>query len=144
LENIIKAFVEINEPIVFAVHPRTEKYLKEYKLDSLITKNPHIKLIKPVGFLEMMALEQNARLVLTDSGGVQKEAYLNKVPCITLRKETEWIETAKSGWNQLAGTDVKKIVKLAKKFPKPKNHPNFLGDGFAYKKIVKIIKKFLG
>lgn len=143
LENIVKAFAKINEPLVFAVHPRTEKYLKEYKLDHLITKNPQIKLIKPVGFLEMMILEQNARLVITDSGGVQKEAYLNRVPCITLRKETEWIETVQSGWNKLAGTNQEKIVKLTKNFPKPKNHPNFLGDSKAYLKIAKIIKKYL-
>lgn len=143
LVNIIKAFQEINETIIFPVHPRTKKYLKKYNLDKAITKTPQIRLIDPVGFLEVIILENNAKLILTDSGGVQKEAYLDRVPCLTLRNETEWIETVKSGWNQLVGTDINKIVKQAKKFSKPKYHPNFLGDGQAYLKIAKIIHKFI-
>lgn len=143
LENIIAAFSEIDDPIVFPVHPRTKKYLKMYKLDEAIAQTPHIRLIEPVGFFDMLALESNAKLILTDSGGVQKEAYLAHVPCLTLRKETEWPETVKAGWNILVGTDIQKIVRLAKKFPSPKNHPNFLGDGKAYLKIAKIIKKYL-
>lgn len=142
LTNIIEAFAKINEKVIFAVHPRTKKYLKEYKLEKII-KNSNIKLIDPVGFLEMVILESNAKLILTDSGGVQKEAFLDHVPCITLRHETEWVETVQSGWNQLAGTNKEKIVKFAQNFPKPKNHPNFLGDGNAYLKIAKIIKKYL-
>jgi len=143
LENIIEAFMKIEETIIFPAHPRTVKFLKGYGLDKIIAKYPHIKIIEPVGFFEMVALEKNARLILTDSGGVQKEAYLNRVPCVTLRNETEWIETVASGWNRLGGTNVAKIVRLAKNFPRPKNHPNFLGDGRAYKKISSIIKKFL-
>lgn len=143
LVNIFKAFSELKETIIYPIHPRTKKYLKPYGLDILIKKNPHIKLIDPIGFFDMIALEENARIILTDSGGVQKEAYLERIPCITLRNETEWIETVASGWNVLAGTNTKKIVKLVKKFPKPRNHSNFLGDGKAYLKIARIIKKFL-
>lgn len=143
LENIINAFTKIKETIIFPVHPRTLKFLKGYGLDKIIVQNPHIKMIEPIGFFEMMTLEKNARLILTDSGGVQKEAYLDQVPCITLRNETEWIETVASGWNRLGGTNVNKIVTLAKNFPKPKSHPNFLGDGKAYTKIAKIIEKYL-
>lgn len=143
LENIIEAFIKIQEPIIFPAHPRTVKFLKGYGLDKEIAKHPHLKIIEPVGFFEMIALETNARLILTDSGGVQKEAYLDRVPCITLRNETEWVETIKSGWNKLAGADTRKILSLVKKFPKPKAHPNFLGDGKAYVKIAKIIKSFL-
>jgi len=143
LENIIKAFSQTKETIIFPVHPRTGKYLKTYGLDKIITRNPHICLIEPIGFLEMMILESNARLILTDSGGVQREAYLDKIPCLTLRRETEWVETVQTGWNKLTGTDVKKIVRLVKNFPKPKNHPNFLGDGTAYLKIAKIVRKYL-
>jgi len=143
LENIIEAFVKINEIIIFPAHPRTVKYLKDYKLDKKITVSKNIKLIEPVGFFDMITLENNAKMILTDSGGVQKEAYIAKVPCITLRKETEWTETVKSGWNQLAAADEVKIVRLAKNFPKPKSHPNFLGDSKAYKKIAKIIKGYL-
>jgi len=143
LQNIITAFSEADEPIIFPAHPRTIKCLKQYGLDRAVTSAPNIKLVDPVGFLDMIALENNAKMILTDSGGLQKEAYLAKVPCITLRKETEWNETVKSGWNQLAGADPQKIVRLAKNFPKPKSHPNFLGDGRAYQKIAKIIKGYL-
>jgi len=143
LKNIIQSFIEIGETIVFPAHPRTIKYLKDYKLDKKIAASKNILLIEPVGFFDMVALENNAKMILTDSGGVQKEAYIARVPCITLREETEWRETVKSGWNQLAATDVQKIVRLAKDFPKPKNHPNFLGDGNAYKKIAQTISKFL-
>lgn len=143
LENIIQAFSEIDENIIFAVHPRTKKYLKAYELDKVIAQNPNIKLIEPVGFLEMIVLEENARLILTDSGGVQKEAYWAKVPCITLRDETEWIETVQSGWNKLVGTDIEKILRFLKKFPLVKKHPNFFGSGKAYLKIAKVIKSYL-
>ena len=143
LENIIEAFSQIQEPIIFPAHPRTVKFLQGYGLDKIIAKNPHLRLIEPVGFWEMIVLEQNARLILTDSGGVQKEAYLDRVPCVTLRKETEWVETVKSGWNKLAGTNPRRILSLVKKFPRPKAHPNFLGDGKAYVKIAKIIKNYL-
>lgn len=143
LENIIEAFDKIDETIIFPAHPRTVKYLKDYKLDKIVSASRNIKLIEPVGFLDMIALENNAKMILTDSGGLQKEAYLAQVPCITLRKETEWKETVKSGWNQLAAADTVKIVRLVKNFPKPKSHPNFLGDGKAYKKIAQIIKKYL-
>ncbi len=143
LENIVEALVKIGQTIIFPAHPRTVKFLSGYGLDKEIAKHPHIRLIEPVGFLEMIALESNARLILTDSGGVQKEAYLDRVPCITLRNETEWVETVSSGWNKLAGANARKIVSLAKNFPRPKSHPNFLGDGQAYQKIANVIKRFL-
>ena len=143
LGNILKAFEGISETIIYPIHPRTEKCLKIYHFDSWIRKIPNLKLIEPVGFFEMMLLEQQAKMILTDSGGVQKEAYLHRVPCLALRKETEWPETIKAGWNKLVGTNIQTIIKFTCNFPKPKNHPNFLGDGTAYKKIAKIIKNFL-
>ena len=143
LENILRAFEKINEPIIYPIHPRTRKYLKLYKFEKWVSKISNLRLIEPVGYQRMLSLESNAKLILTDSGGVQKESYIARVPCITLRHETEWVETVQSGWNKLAGTDVNKIVKLAKNFPQPKSHPNFLGDGKAYQKIAKIIKSYL-
>lgn len=143
LVNIIKAFIEIEETIVFPVHPRTKKFFVEYGLQKILSQNPQIRLIEPVGFFDMITLESNASMILTDSGGVQKEAYLDRVPCITLREQTEWVETVASGWNRLAGTETKRIVRYAKHFSKPKSHPNFLGDGKGYIKIAKIIKRYL-
>ena len=139
LIKILKAFGQINDTIVWPIHPRTKKYIEKFKLKF----SSNIKIIDPVGYKDMIILESNAKMILTDSGGVQKEAYIARVPCITLRNETEWTETVESGWNQLVGTDIEKILELVKNFPKPKNHPNFLGQGDAYLKIVKIIESFL-
>ena len=108
LRNIFQAFAEIGEIIVFPAHPRTSK--KIAALESSFSQGlapGNIKIIEPVGYLDMLVLEENARLILTDSGGMQKEAYFFGVPCITLRTETEWVET---GWNVVAGADISAIV----------------------------------
>jgi UDP-N-acetylglucosamine 2-epimerase len=89
-------------------------------------------------------LEQNARIILTDSGGVQKEAYFFKVQCLTLRPETEWIETTSSGWNLLVGTDPADIVKAIKMdIPTKLSHPDFFGDGYASKRIVDLLSTWV-
>lgn len=113
LSNILNAFVQIATetcPVIFPIHPRTKKYLREYSLTSLAEKNPFVKMIDPVGFIDMVMLEKNAKTILTDSGGIQKEAYFHQVPCITLREETEWTETIEAGWNQLAGPKTEHIL----------------------------------
>lgn len=143
LINILKAFQEIGETIVWPLHPRTKKRLIDFGLMEMLAEIKNLKTIQPVSYTEMIELERNARLIMTDSGGVQKEAYVAKVPCITLREETEWTETVKSGWNQLAGTNWQKIIDLISNFPEPKNHPDFLGDGQAYTRIAQTIKKYL-
>lgn len=128
LKNIVKALEEIGD-VVFPCHPRAEKYLKQLGLwESLVA---HARVIKPVGYLDMTMLEKNARKILTDSGGVQKEAYLLGVPCITLRDETEWVETVEDGWNVLAGADRKKIVDLARNFEPPSPKRDVFGPGDA-------------
>jgi len=99
------------------------------------------RLIKPVGYLDMLMLEKNAKKILTDSGGVQKEAYIFKVPCITLRENTEWGETIEERWNVIVGADKKKIVKIANEFEPRNEQRNVFGDGDASEKIVEIIKK---
>jgi len=101
LTNIFTAFNKIAEdiPLVLPIHPRTRKMLREYQLENQLDS---VKLIDPVGFLDMINLEHNAKLIVTDSGGVQKEAYFHKTPCVTLRDETEWVETVEAGWNILA------------------------------------------
>jgi UDP-GlcNAc3NAcA epimerase len=128
LLNIIEAFQELNENIVFPVHPRTEKLLKNYGLyDSLSSS---VTLIEPLGFLDFIKLMNHAKMILTDSGGVQKEAYILKVPCVTLRENTEWTETIEDGWNILVGSDKNKIVKIVKEFEVSANiHQNRYGDG---------------
>lgn len=143
LKNIVEALCEIKN-LVFPCHPRTEKYLKKYGLWKKAKKN--LILIEPVGYIDMLWLEKNAKKILTDSGGVQKEAFFAKVPCITLRERTEWVETVREGWNILVGTDKKKIKKAVENFD-PKSSPrNVFGRGNSAKKIVKIlsqkIKKF--
>lgn len=105
LKSVVNAFCEI-ENLVFPCHPRTEKCLKVFGLWNELVKNA--RLIKPVGYLDMLMLEKNAKKILTDSGGIQKEAYIFKVPCITLRENTEWIETIGDGWNVLVGANKEK------------------------------------
>ena len=132
LKNIVDAFCEI-EDLVFPCHPRTEKCLKEFGLWNELVKS--VKVIKPVGYLDMLMLEKNAMKILTDSGGVQKEAYVFKVPCITLRNTTEWIETVEDGWNVLAGADKEMIVRGASGFEPKGKQRNVFGNGRASEKI---------
>jgi len=138
LRNIVDAFYEI-ENLVFPCHPRTEKCLKKFGLwDELST----VKIIKPIGYFDMLVLEKNANKILTDSGGVQKEAYILKTPCITLRENTEWVETVEDGWNVLVGTDREKIIKKANDFEPKGEQRNVFGDGKASKRIIEIIIEY--
>ena len=135
LSHILSAFAAIGEPVVFPVHPRTLKLLQA----SAYHPPAHVKLIAPLGYFDIIALEKNARLILTDSGGMQKEAYWLGVPCITLREETEWVETVTSGWNVLTGADRDRIVAAVRSFQPPSAHPPLYGDGQAAEKIVHML-----
>ncbi|MCP4374511.1 MAG: UDP-N-acetylglucosamine 2-epimerase (non-hydrolyzing), partial [Deltaproteobacteria bacterium] len=134
LQSILAAFVEIEIPIIFPVHPRTRLYIETLNFEPL--EHSNVQMIEPVGYLDMLMLEQNAQLILTDSGGVQKEAYFLAVPCVTLRPETEWVETVQAGWNILVDADPEKIVRAASghQWPSPPPQPVF-GDGRAVQKI---------
>ncbi|USH00452.1 UDP-N-acetylglucosamine 2-epimerase (non-hydrolyzing) [Thermococcus argininiproducens] len=144
LESIIDAFIESNELIVFPAHPRTRKYLKTYGLMEKIEKATNILLIPPVGYLDMLVIEENARKILTDSGGVQKEAYFLKVPCITLRERTEWVETVEDGWNILVGANKSEIRRAIKEFePSGETYSYKFGDGKASMKIARILSEQL-
>ncbi|MDR0537555.1 MAG: UDP-N-acetylglucosamine 2-epimerase (non-hydrolyzing) [Tannerellaceae bacterium] len=90
-------------PVVFPVHPRTEGRLRESGLKDKLDSSKYVRLLPPLGFLDMVMLEKHAKTIITDSGGIQKEAYFHRTPCITLRDETEWTETVAAGWNTLAG-----------------------------------------
>ena len=145
LESIVAALNEIGRevPVILPLHPRTRKMMK---IHHLISKAQKVKFIDPVSYLNMLMLEKNARAILTDSGGVQKEAYWLRVPCITLRDETEWIETVKSGWNVLVGTGTRGILKglkvLERKKPSRRGMDLF-GDGKAGQKIIQVLVNHL-
>ncbi len=133
LQGILAAFAEIEEPIIFPLHPRTRKVLEQLS-------NPHaairtLKVIDPVGYLDMIRLTGAARMVLTDSGGLQKEAYWLGVPCVTLRNETEWVETVQAGWNVLAGATSAGILGAVRQFALPEAHPPLYGGGQAAAQI---------
>ncbi len=143
LSSILSTFGEFGETIVFPVHPRTHKKINA--LDGFGNYADNIKMISPVGYLDMLMLEQNARLILTDSGGIQKEAYFFKVPCVTLRPETEWVETVEAGWNVLSGVSSKQILKAAGTFLNPSHkigeHKKIYGTGNAAKQIWDILRR---
>jgi len=142
LRSILGAFAEIHrrraQPVILPLHPRTRKILA-----GLGWQIPAgVRLIEPVGYWDMLALEQHAACILTDSGGVQKEAYTLAVPCITLRPETEWIETVQSGWNVLAGADQAAIVHAATERLWPQGMPPAVyGDGHAAERIVDLLHR---
>ena len=135
LARIVDGLNRIEETVVFPVHPRTRKRLDQFGL----TFGPHVRAIEPVGYLDMLALETGARKILTDSGGVTREAYFVGVPCITLRAETEHVETVQHGWNVLVDADPNRIVEAARSFEPSGPQPLVFGDGAAAKKIVNVL-----
>ncbi len=139
LANIIQALNECGEKIILPLHPRTKKFTLDYGLKF----NDNIKIIEPIGYLEMLMLEANSKKIVTDSGGVQKEAYFMGKPCVTMRDETEWVETVEDGWNVVVGTDKDKILNAIKNFNPTHKQPSIFGDGFASDKISALIKEIL-
>ena len=128
------------EPVIFPVHPRTLKAIdciKGKKRNWL--NNDNLLLIDPVPYADMVLLTSRARVLLTDSGGLQKEAYWLKTPCMTLRDETEWEETVQSGWNQLVGADTDTILKKIRTLCIPDSHPVLYGDAHTAKRCVNIL-----
>jgi len=146
---IIDAFIDLKElPLIFPIHPRSRKMLERFDLALKIEGTGHIKLIKPLGYLDFLWLLNNCAVVLTDSGGVQEEALTLKVPCITLRDSTERPETVMVGGNILVGARKEKIVKTTRKILRDEEFinrlrsvENPLGDGRAGERIVEICKK---
>jgi len=149
LERILDAIVKLKKLVViFPLHPRTRKQLRSFNLYTVLKEQKHVNLIEPLSYLENISLIKNANLVMTDSGGLQKEAFWLKTPCITLRENTEWVETVQLGANYLVGSNTKRIVKTAKDIieneeelrKKLEKLPNPFGDGCTSQKILKIIK----
>ena len=137
LAEILTVFNSLQETIVFPVHPRTRKVIAEARLPIA----GHVRVIDPVGYLDMVALTGAARMVLTDSGGLQKEAYWLRVPCLTLREETEWVETVQAGWNRLAGSGPERIAETVQTFAPDGTPPALYGDGFAAKRCVDLLDR---
>lgn len=156
---IFEAFNQIATeqcPVLVPVHPRTRRLLLRNRLawavyaigdlptehSRLRTANKHVRLIPSVPLLDMLMLEKNARMILTDSGGLQKEAYWHRVPCVTLRDETEWVETVRTGWNIVVGVDVARIIRVVRTFgdgSPPPEHPSLFGEGSAADAICKVL-----
>jgi len=141
--SILEAVAESPWPVVFPRHPRTKMVMENAEIQQIISKTKHLKIIEPVGFLDMLQLENHALKILTDSGGVQKEAFFLGKPCITLRTETEWVETVKAGYNMITGADPEKISRAIRSFEPSHERKNFYGDGHAAEKITEHIKKVL-
>jgi len=148
LENIILGMKNVcekfNKPVIFLAHPRTKKRIEQFNLTNLINSIPNFIVKDAVGYLDFINLLSNAKLVFTDSGGVQQEACIFKVPCVTLRENTEWIETIELRVNILAGTNPDKIINCTEKMLsfKGKWREPF-GDGKAAERIVEIVSKEL-
>lgn len=126
-------------PVILPLHPRTRQAIE--KLGG-IRLNPSIRIIEPVGYLDMVMLEENARVIVTDSGGVQKEAYFHRVPCLTVRDETEWVELVECGWNKIVGTDATKFfheLQLALNDEPPEWREDLYGSGQSARLIVQAL-----
>ncbi len=146
LTNILTVLNEISIeiPVILPLHPRTKKMADKFGLKQLFSE---ITTIEPLGFIDMILLEHNAKLIITDSGGVQKEAYFHKVPCVTLREETEWVETVDAGWNMLADVSLKESIYMSVQsmidFSGNRMDIDEYGDGKASGKIANIILQIM-
>ncbi len=135
LRQIISALNLVSEVVILPVHPRTQKTLANLN----IHLEDQVRIIEPVGYFDMLTLEENARLIATDSGGVQREAYYMSIPCLTLRDETEWGATIETGWNRLVGADQKSIMDNWHSFVPPVEHPSIYGTGTTGQRIAEVL-----
>ena len=141
LAGIVEALADCGRTVVFPVHPRTRKNLEAFGLwDALAAK---VKVLPPVDYLDFLDLLMDAAKVITDSGGVQKEAYFFGVPCITLRDETEWIETVEDGWNALVGTETEEILHAIEHFNPSGTKSKSFGDGHAAEQIAAVVDRLV-
>jgi UDP-N-acetylglucosamine 2-epimerase len=136
---ILSALGSLPTRVIFPVHPRTRKMIRE----AGVSLSENITVAEPVGHFDALILQENANCILTDSGGMQKEAYLLGVRCITLREETEWVETVQAGWNKLAGVNVNLIRTAFESWHPPADRPAFYGNGQAAAHICQILSREL-
>jgi len=140
LEPVVRAFMRLDRPVVWAVHPRTSKNLESFGLVTWL-EGSSVRLVPPLPYTDVIALLRRSAGLLTDSGGMQKEAYFFAVPCVTLRDATEWTETVELGWNVLVGTDENKIVAAASSLPRPDFRPHVYGEGHTADAIVSLLEQ---
>jgi len=138
LTGLIELIEGLPAPVVFPLHPRTAARLREFGLEQRLRAIESLRVSEPLGYMEFSALLCQARAVLTDSGGVQKEAYLAGVPCVTLRPSTEWVETVEAGWNTLVDLDAAAALQALRASP-PAERPQLYGDGHAAERCVQAI-----
>jgi UDP-N-acetylglucosamine 2-epimerase len=138
LASIFEGLGRLDKPVVMPLHPRTLKKLEEFQ----ISLRENVKPLDPLGYLDMLKLQSQASCILTDSGGVQKEAYYLSVPCVTLRYETEWVETVTAAWNLICGTESVAIVEgVCRMEGCQAPHPNLYGDGTTAQRIVEVLSR---
>ncbi|MDQ3866955.1 MAG: UDP-N-acetylglucosamine 2-epimerase (non-hydrolyzing) [Actinomycetota bacterium] len=135
LRAIAGGLARLDEPVVFPAHPRTRAVLSEERIEL----GPRVRLLAPVGYLDFAALASQARVVVTDSGGVQKEAYWFAVPCVTVRSTTEWTETVEAGWNTLVGANPDALVAAVREAATPGERPPLYGNGSASARIAELL-----
>ena len=140
LRAIMNGLSDLDRPTILPLHPRTRHALEDLGL--LASPHAHnLQVVQPLGYLQMLQLERSAAAIITDSGGVQKEAYLLSVPCVTVRDETEWVETTEDGWNVLVGADAKKIAAAARRSKPGVPIQSHFGQGDAAKRIVRHLEE---
>lgn len=142
LAAVVRAFGRLALPVLWPVHPRTAKNLAAFGIE--VEAGGPVRLVEPLPYGETMTLLRNAAGLITDSGGMQKEAYFFGVPCVTVREETEWVETVALGWNRLAGVDEERIVRAVAALERPAHRPPVYGDGHAAEAVVAAIETHLG
>jgi UDP-N-acetylglucosamine 2-epimerase len=135
LRRIVQGLNRLREPVLFPAHPRTRAALARFGLEL----SPQISLTAPLGYLELAALASQARVILTDSGGLQKEAYWYRVPCVTLRPSTEWVDTVRVGANVLVDDDPAAIAAAVAAAKMPRQLPVLYGDGHASERIAQAL-----
>ncbi len=136
LKRIFSAFARLPKPVIVPLHPRTQKLLSQVPIGA------NVKILQPVSYLQMLYLLKHCAMVLTDSGGLQKEAYFMQKACVTLRDETEWVETLENGWNVIVGANEEKIVQAVAR-RQPGEQSLAFGDGHAAEKIVRFLQSFM-
>jgi UDP-GlcNAc3NAcA epimerase len=140
LERLVELIAALPRPVVFPLHPRTRTRLEAA---GLLERLDGVTVVAPLGYLDFLELTRHARAILTDSGGVQKEAYLLGVPCLTLRDTTEWVETVEVGWNVLVDLDVEAALAALQRTP-PAERPELYGGGRAAERVCEAVSNYTG